>query len=60
MIGKLFLATVIAFGGVCVAAKAGTLRQCEAKTDEKERLACFDKLAKQGEPSEQEEPAPQR
>lgn len=55
MIGKLFLATVIAFSGVCVAAKAETLRQCQAKTDEKERLACFEKLAKQSEPSEQEE-----
>jgi hypothetical protein len=55
MIGKLFLATVIAFSGVCVAAKAETLRQCGAKADEKERLACFEKLAKQSEPSEQEE-----
>lgn len=55
MIGKLFIATVIAFSGVCVAAKAQTLRQCEAKTDEKERLACFDKLAKQSEPTEQQE-----
>src|SRR4029077_18568858 len=53
-----FIATVIAFSGVCVAAKAQTLRQCEAKTDEKERLSFFEKLAKKNEttlPSEKEE-----